>query len=106
MFTGSNPTFTLIGDTTRGPPETYTWTIDNAVISDGGPYSISIAVNAVLTDIPNQVNEVAYMESRYRSTLVVTGALPGVYQYSVNNRAMTNARFDSITIEGILIRYT
>ena len=41
-----------------------------------------------------------FTESVYVSTLVVRGILPGVYQYSVTNRAMTNSRDDSFTIEG------
>ena len=39
------PTFTLRGTSSEGPPTTYTWTRNGAVITDGGPYSISIAVN-------------------------------------------------------------
>ena len=41
------PSFTLIGDTTGGPPETSTWTTNGVTISDGGSYSISLTVPGV-----------------------------------------------------------
>ena len=40
-----------------------------------------------------------YQNSRYRSTLTVTGRLPGVYQYSVTNRATSGMVTDTVTIE-------
>ncbi len=91
---GSNPpTFTLAGDTSGGPPTTYTWTRNGEVITDGGPYSISIAVNGDSTTV--------YQQSRYRSTLTVTGTQPGLYEYSVTNRATTTPRTSSFNIEGV-----
>ncbi len=91
---GSNPpTFTLAGDTSGGPPTTYTWTRNGEVITDGVPYSISIAVNGN--------SETVYQESRYRSTLTVSGTLPGLYEYSVTNRATTTTRTSSFNIEGV-----
>ena len=92
-FTAASPSFTLAGDTEGGPPENYTWTRNGAPISNGGSFSISIGVNGV-TD-PS-----AYDNSRYRSTLTVTGILPGVYQYSVSNRATPNTVTSNINIEG------
>ena len=92
-FMAASPSFTLAGDTEGGPPETYTWTRNGAPITNGGSFSISIGVNGV-TD-PS-----AYDNSRYRSTLTVTGRLPGVYQYSVSNRATSNTLTSSINIEG------
>ena len=92
-FMAASPSFTLVGDTEGGPPETYTWTRNGAPITNGGSFSISIGVNGV-TD-PS-----AYDNSRYRSTLTVTGTLPGVYQYSVSNRGTTNTLTSSINIEG------
>ena len=96
----ASPSFTLAGDTEEGPPEAYTWTRNGAPITNGGSFSISIGVNGV-TD-PS-----AYANSRYRSTLTVTGRLPGVYQYSVSNRATNNTLTSNITIEGngIYTRY-
>ena len=87
------PSFTLAGDTEEGPPETYTWTRNGAPISNGGSFSISIGVNG-MTD-PS-----AYENNCYRSTLTVTGILPGVYQYSVSNRATSNTLISNVTIEG------
>lgn len=55
---------------------------DGVVITAGGPFSISIVVNGG----GEEVNQ----ESHYRSLLNVTGALYGVYQYTVFNRAMPN----------------
>ena len=97
------PSFTLIGDTRGGPPVTNTWTRNGEVISDCGSYSISLAVNEVnridvyYYDFDNQI----LRQSRYRSILTVTGNLPGVYVYSVINRAMSAPRTASFTIEGI-----
>ena len=100
--------FTLIGDTKGGPPVNNTWTINGEVIGDGGSYSISLAVNEVNTSrLSNAAlfDGVILEESRYRSTLTVTGDLPGVYVYSVINRAMSAPRTASFTIEGIVCRH-
>ena len=86
------PTFTLRGLSSEGPPTTYTWTRNGEVITDGGPYSISIAVDGD--------SETVYQLSRYRSRLTVSGNLPGLYQYSATNRATTTTRTGSHTIEG------
>ena len=90
-FTGSSPTFTLLGETENGPPVTYFWTRDGAEITQNSSFSVSIGVNAELTDNPNSINRAAYSLSQYRSTLTVSGYFPGVYRYSVNNRAMSSA---------------
>ena len=92
----ASPSFILAGDTEGGPPETYTWTRNGAPITNGGSFSISIGVNGV-TD-PS-----AYDNSRYRSTLTVTGWLPGVYQYTVSNRATPIILTSNISIEGLLM---
>ena len=94
--------FTLIGDTTGGPPETSTWTRNGVIISDGGSYSISLAVNEVnMHKLGSTLFDgMVLQESRYRSTLTVTGNLPGEYVYSVSNRAMSTPRTASFTIEG------
>ena len=89
----ASPSFTLAGDTENGPPETYTWTRNGAPITNNNSFSISVGVNGVID--PN-----AYDLSRYRSTLTVTGTLPGMYQYSVSNRATSNTLTSSINIEG------
>ena len=92
-FTATSPNFTLAGDTEGGPPETFIWTRNGAPIT-GGSFSISIGVNGV-------TEPSAYDNSRYRSTLTVTGRLPGVYQYSVSNRATPNTVTSNFIIEGI-----
>ena len=105
LFMDNPPSFTLIGNTTGGPPETSTWTRNDEVISDGGSYSISLTVNEVNTyRLGNTAlfDNVILRESHYRSTLAVTGNLPGVYVYSVINRAMSTPRTTSFTIEGIV----
>ena len=96
------PSFTLIGDTIGGPPVTNIWTRDGDVISDGGPYSISVEVNEINTLDVESVREVL-QESPYRSTLTVVGNIPGVYAYSVINRSMLSSRTANITILGIII---
>ena len=95
--------FSLTGDTTGGPPETSTWTRNGVTINDGDSYSISLTVPGVTsreTDILRAISQI-FTQSRYRSTLTVTGNLPGVYVYSVINRAMSAPRTASFTIEGI-----
>ena len=92
FFMAVSPSFTLTGSTSGGPPESYTWTRNGEVISDGGSYSISIGVSG-------------FTMSRYVSSLIVTGNLPGVYQYSVSNRAMSDMRTANYTIEGNLSIY-
>ena len=101
------PSFTLIGDTRGGPPVTNTWTRNGEVISDGGSYSISLAVNEVnrIDVFQPDFDDAILQQSRYRSTLNVTGNLPGVYAYSVINRAMSAPRTASFTIEGISFMY-
>ena len=86
-----SPSFTLAGDTEGGPPETYTWTRNGALITNNDSFSISIGVNGV-------TDSAAYDNSRYQSTLTVTGRLPGMYQYSVTNRATTNTLTSNINI--------
>ena len=98
------PSFTLISDTRGGPPEISTWTRNGEMISDGGSYSISLEVNEVnrIDVFMDDFDDAILRQSRYRSTLTVTGNLPGVYVYSVINRAMSAPRTASITIEGTL----
>ena len=103
-FTADPPSFTLIGDTRWGPPVTNTWTRNGEEISDGGSYSISLAVNEVnrIDVFEDDFDNRILVQSRYRSTLNVTGNLPGVYVFSVINRAMSAPRTASFTIEGII----
>ena len=82
--------FTLCGATIGGPPTTYTWTRNGQVITNNASYSISIQVER---------SPAGFQNSRYRSTLTVTGRLPGVYQYSVTNRATSGMVTDTFTIE-------
>ena len=82
--------FTLAGDTRGGPPTTYIWTRDGVVIDNEGPFNISIALNGCGV----MVNQ----ESHYRSTLTVTGDLPGMYQYSVANRATSTPLTQSYNV--------
>ena len=101
-FMADSPSFTLIGDTTGGPPETSTWTRNGVTISDGSSYSISLTVPGVTSSYTpdlRTVNQI-FQQSRYRSTLTVTGNLPGVYVHSVINRAMSAPRTANFTIEG------
>ena len=90
-FMDDLPTFTLIGETRGGPPTIYNWTRDDIDITNSGKSTISISLKDV---------EEKYIESVYVSTLVVSGNLPGVYQYTVGNRAMSFKANHRITIEG------
>ena len=80
----------MLGATSGGPPTTYTWTRNGQVITNSAAYSISIQVER---------SSAGFQNSRYRSTLTVTGRLPGVYQYSVTNRATSGMLTDTFTIE-------
>ena len=95
-FTGSSPRFTLEARTSGGPPTASTWTRDGVEITSG----MSLKVNTAPGDPSSEVNQDVYLNSRYISTLVVTGDFPGVYQYSASNRAMASPRTDSFAIEG------
>ena len=70
------PSFTLIGDTTGGPPETSTWTRNGVTISDSVSYSISLTVPGVDRFDVFPLDTQIFQQSRYRSTLTVTGNLP------------------------------
>ena len=85
-----NATFTLFGATSGGPPTTYTWTRNGQVITNSASYSISIQVQRWSN---------GFQDSRYYSTLTVTGRLPGMYQYSVTNRATSSMVTGTFTIE-------
>ena len=85
------PTVTVVGVTKGGPPTAYTWRRNGVVITnEDTEYNISISVTADSVD-NRQV-------AGYTSTLVTP--FPGVYQYSVTNRAMNISLNDSITIQG------
>ena len=97
-FTGSSPTFTLEARTSGGPPTASTWTRDGVEITSGIYLEVDTDPNPLIS--PTNDNLDAYLNSRYISTVVVTGVFPGVYQYSASNRAMASPRTASITIEG------
>ena len=96
-FLNGPSTFTLVGDTSGGPPTSYTWTRDGVNINDGDSFSISLSLN--------ESSPRRFMDSLYVSTLTVTGRYPGVYGYSVTNRAQpsTGLLTDHFTIEGIYV---
>ena len=94
-FTDSNPTFTLEARTSGGPTTTSTWTRDGVEITSG-----ILALDTNPQSAATDDNRAAYQNSRYISTLVVTGVFPGVYRYSASNRATASPRTDSFTIEG------
>ena len=98
------PSFTLIGDTRGGPPEISTWTRNGEVISDNDSYSTTLKVNEVdrIDVYEDDFDDRILRQTRYRSTLTVTGNLPGVYVYSVSNRVMSAPMTASFTIEGTI----
>jgi hypothetical protein len=101
-FMAITPTFTLVGETSGGPPTTYTWTRDGVEITNSSSDSISLSLNTVPMEPDTADNRAAYLASLYRSTLTVTGVFPGVYQYSVSNRATATPSTASFNIEGTL----
>ena len=98
-FRSNPPTFILAGDTRGGPPITNSWTRNGIKLRNNLETHISLGVHGVNT---LNVESVSYVlqESRYRSTLTVTGYLPGVYVYSVINQAMIETLTASFTIYG------
>ena len=96
---GDSLSFTLICETSGGPPANYSWRRFGDVISDGGPYKISHEVIGINTADLQSVRQILE-EIPYRTTLTVTGYLPGVYLYSALNRVMTSALTASFDIQG------
>ena len=68
-------------------------TRNTEVVAESGTYRIH---NITLT-ATTQKNHLA---SAYTSTLEVTGYLPGVYEYTVSNRAMTSAVTGNYEVDG------
>ena len=99
-FMATPPTFTLYGDTAGGPPVEYTWSRDGVVITNSSikpvPQVRRGGRNISPTIIVNERNVNAF----YQSTLTVTDRLPGLYQYSVTNKAMLTSINSSFIIEG------
>ena len=61
-------------------------------------------MNTVLEKEPPCPDTIAeFMQSKYRSTLVVVGRLPGIYKYSATNRAMDNSMSSYTTITGMKV---
>ena len=98
-FTATPPNFTMYGDTGGGPPVENTWTRNGAVITNNDSYSISITLNGPVTTSTINLLSNAF----YRSILIVTGVLPGVYQYSVNNKATPSSLDRDFNIEGNIL---
>ena len=103
IFPGNPPEFLLRADTSGGPPEEYFWTRNGEPISDDDTFDIILIV--VTTVVGSQPRQDALENSRYNSTLVVSGNQPGVYQYTVGNRATPTMDTSSVNIEGMLAVY-
>ena len=73
----------------------YSWTRNGQGISNNASYSTSIEAQEDGGPAGS-----AFQNSHYLSTLTVTGRLPGVYQYSVTNRATSGMVTRTFTIEG------
>ena len=101
-FTGNPPEFSLRADTSGGPPVEYFWTRNGERISDDDTFDIALDV----TNTRSFGSEPAVTDlqsARYNSTLVVRDNLPGVYQYTVGNRATSPMVTSSFNIEGIFV---
>ena len=102
-FPGNPPEFSLRAATGGGPPVEYYWTRNGEPISDDDTYDIALDVantrpgSTPLSD--------TLQNARYNSTLVVRGNLPGVYQYTVGNRATSTMVTSGFNIEGILVMH-
>ena len=69
------------------------------MITDDDSHDITLIVRESDVSLPSDED---LQNTRYCSTLVVRGNLPGVYQYSAGNRATDPMVKDSFTIEGII----
>ena len=98
-FSGNSPEFSLRADTSGGPPVEYFWTRNGEPISDNDTFDITLDVTNTRGGEPDSST---LMNARYNSTLVVRGNLPGLYQYTVGNRATSTMVTSSLNIEGIL----
>ena len=93
-----NSTFHLTGETKGGPPTTYIWTRNGAEITrnnevvGNGSYAISMT-------LISGKNQTERLNPRYSCTLTVLHDLPGVYVYTVSNRAMDSSVTNSTSIE-------
>ena len=98
---GDSLSFTLICETSGGPPANYSWRRFGEVIRDGGPYKISHEVIGInTTDLQSVYIRQILQKIPYRTTLTVTGYLPGVYLYSALNPVMTSSLTASFDIQG------
>ena len=111
-FQSNPPDFTLEGITRGGPPTNYIWTRDGEVIvrsedayktctipTRNGLYSISNGTYSMTLRVTSRY-QINREESGYTSSLYIIGDLPGVYEYTVSNRAMESSRTASFRIEG------
>ena len=78
---GASPQFTLNCISTGGPATTVTWTRDSTTVTEG--------TETVLDDP---------VTAQYTHTLTVTGRLPRLYKYTVENNKPSS---DSTTLKGI-----
>ena len=98
-FTGNSPEFSLRADTSGGPPVEYFWTRNGEPISDDDTFDIALDVTS--TSSVSEPAASTLRSARYNSILVVRGNLPGLYQYTVGNRATPAMVTSSFNIEGI-----
>ena len=86
--------FVLIGISKGGEPTNFTWRRDGVDLASNAPYTIVH---------PELINDVYICSERiYRSRLSVTGRLPGVFTYTVNNADTVNDIMGMFTVEGML----
>ena len=90
---GSSPEFTLVGNTSGGPPTNIQWRRNDVLLGTGSRSTIATVAN------PNNDQD-GRENCRYHSTAAITAEWPGVYEYSARNRAMSSAVRDTFTIEG------
>ena len=102
-FTGNSPEFSLRADTSGGPPVEYFWTRNGGPISDDDTFDIALDVTS--TTFGSQPRANTLRNARYNNTLVVRGNLPGLYEYTVGNRATPTMVTSSFNIEGIIMTY-
>ena len=86
--------FVLIGISKGGEPTNFTWRRDSVDLASNTPYTIVH---------PELISDKYICSERiYQSRLSVTGRLPGVFTYTVNNADTVNDIMGRFIVEGML----
>ena len=90
----SEPNFVVLeARSAGGLPINYAWTRNNEIVSESHQFRIR-------PPSVNGTNPQRYAFVDYYSTLIIVGRLPGVYGYTVSNRANRRPATGTVTLQG------